>query len=119
MIKLGERLKELREEKNLSQTELAKHFNIARSTYSQYESNTRAPSDDIKIKFAEYFNVSIDYLLGLTNIKRITESDKMAIKLFKELEEVGYTIKEKDMPKLKLACKVALTESDIYSTTNK
>lgn len=63
-MNLGERLKKLRLQKGISQTELAKHFNIARSTLSQYESNIRTPSDEIKLKFAEYFNVSVDFLLG-------------------------------------------------------
>lgn len=65
---LGERLKYLRLDKQISQTELAKQFNIARSTLSQYESNQRTPSDEIKLKIADYFNVSLDYLLGKTNI---------------------------------------------------
>ncbi|WP_211203946.1 helix-turn-helix domain-containing protein [Peptoniphilus duerdenii] len=61
---LGSNIKYLREKNNLSQKELAKILNISNSTLSQYESNVRVPSDDIKILIADYFNVSLDYLLG-------------------------------------------------------
>lgn len=61
---LGGNIKELREAKNLTQRELAKILNIANSTLSQYESNIRIPSDDVKVQIADFFNVSIDYLLG-------------------------------------------------------
>lgn len=64
---LGNKIKNLREKNNLSQKELAKILNIANSTLSQYESDVRVPSDDIKILIADYFNVSLDYLLGRPN----------------------------------------------------
>lgn len=60
---LGERLKQLRLNKNISQKDLAKHFNIARSTLSQYESNQREPSLQMLLKISDYFNVSVDELL--------------------------------------------------------
>lgn len=66
---IGERIRQLRIEKELTQTQLSDIFHIAKSTLSQYENNIRTPNDDIKIKLANYFNVSLDYLLGKTNIK--------------------------------------------------
>lgn len=69
MITLGNRLKELREEKEISQQEFASIMNIGNSTLSQYESDKRTPNDDLKMKIAEFFNVSMDYLMGLTDIK--------------------------------------------------
>lgn len=69
MSSLGKRIKELREEKGLSQIELAKLLNISNTTLSQYETNQRVPSDEIKIKLAEFFNCSVDYLLGRTDIR--------------------------------------------------
>lgn len=65
----GERLKELRIEKGLTQNELGKIFNMQRERLSQYETNKRQVDDKTKILFAEYFKVSIDYMLGRTNIK--------------------------------------------------
>lgn len=61
---LSEKIKKLRENKNLQQKDLVDYLKIAKSTYSQYESGTRMPSLDIIMKIAEFYNVSIDYLLG-------------------------------------------------------
>lgn len=67
MSVLGKRIKNLREKNSLNQIELAKLLNISNTTLSQYETGQRIPSDDIKIKIADFFNVSVDYLLGRTN----------------------------------------------------
>lgn len=80
---LGNKIKYLREKNNLSQKELAKILNIANSTLSQYESDVRVPSDDIKILIADYFNVSLDYLLG----RPITHNTSKEKSKAKELEE--------------------------------
>lgn len=66
---LGKRIKKLREASNISQITLSKHLNISNTTLSQYETGKRIPSDEIKNKLADYFNVSLDYLLGRTNNK--------------------------------------------------
>ena len=65
---LGKKIRELREENNITQQDLAKYLKVAKSTLSQYETGSRIPNDDIKKSIALKFNVSIDYLLGLTNI---------------------------------------------------
>lgn len=65
--KLANRIKKLREEKKLTQKELANIINISNTTLSQYESGQRMPNDIIKIKLADFFNVSLDYLVGRTN----------------------------------------------------
>ncbi|MBV4439409.1 helix-turn-helix domain-containing protein [Clostridium tyrobutyricum] len=67
---LGNRIKSLREERSMNQLELAKILHIGNTTLSQYESDKRIPSDIVKKKIAEYFNVSLDYLMGLTDIKK-------------------------------------------------
>lgn len=64
---IGSRIKSLREKKNLAQFELASILKIGNSTLSQYETGARTPSDDMKIAIANYFDVSVDYLLGLEN----------------------------------------------------
>jgi transcriptional regulator with XRE-family HTH domain len=63
---LGKRIKRLREKNNLNQLEFSKILNISNTTLSQYEAGNRTPSDVIKEKVADYFNVSVDYLLGRT-----------------------------------------------------
>lgn len=66
MSGLGEILTELREDKGLTQRELAKEFHVSGSTISAYEIGKRPPSIEMLIAYAEYFDVTTDYLLGLT-----------------------------------------------------
>lgn len=63
------RLKDLREDKDLLQKDVAKILNIAQRTYSGYETETREMSYQLLKKVALFYNTSIDYILGLTNIK--------------------------------------------------
>ena len=65
METLGERLKELREKRNLLQKEVAGELNILAQTYSRYENNLRDPNIEQLKRLAEYYNVSTDYLLGI------------------------------------------------------
>ncbi len=67
-------LKKLRKENNLTQYALGKKLKYCRSTISNYEQNTRLPSADVLIEIANYFDVSLDYLLGRSNI-RISAED--------------------------------------------
>ena len=64
MSTLGNNIRFLREKNNLTQVALAEILNVGNVAVSQYESGTRVPSDDVKIRIADYFNVSLDYLLG-------------------------------------------------------
>lgn len=68
-MRLGERLKQLRLEKNLIQKEIAQLLNISTSAYGYYEQSKRDPDTKTLIILAEFFDVSVDYLLGLTDIK--------------------------------------------------
>ncbi|WEA52270.1 helix-turn-helix transcriptional regulator [Weissella paramesenteroides] len=58
------RLKELREAKGLSQRQLANELGMVRQAYSNYERGEREPRIDVLIKLADYFDVSVDYLIG-------------------------------------------------------
>ncbi|HID0882456.1 TPA: helix-turn-helix domain-containing protein [Clostridium botulinum] len=62
----GDRLKELREEKQLTQEELGKFLNVSRQTISGYEAGAIEPSISNLVKLANIFNVSLDYLLCRT-----------------------------------------------------
>lgn len=66
---LGERLKQLREETELTQESFGKQFNLAKSTVSQYESGISRPDDALKVKIALHYKVSLDWLMGLTDIR--------------------------------------------------
>lgn len=68
-MEIGTRIKNLREESGLTQMAFAKILNINNSTLCQYESGDRAPSDDIKGRIADHFQVSMDYLMGRTDIR--------------------------------------------------
>ena len=61
----GDRLADLRKDKGLTQLELADKLNIAYHTISSYETNRSNPDDEMKIKIARIFDVTLDYLLGL------------------------------------------------------
>jgi transcriptional regulator with XRE-family HTH domain len=67
MNKFAERLKELRIENGLSQDELAIKTQISQSSISLYELGKRTPTIDIAIILCNFFKVSADYLIGLTD----------------------------------------------------
>ena len=58
------RLKELRLKNNLTQKEIADYLNIKQNTYSQYENGKRQVPTEIYMRLADYYDVSLDYLLG-------------------------------------------------------
>lgn len=65
------RLKELRKEKGISQVKLAMDLCVNQNTISRYENGEREAGYDMLIKIADYFNVSVDYLLERTDIRKI------------------------------------------------
>lgn len=78
------RLKELREERELNQSDIAKKLNISTAAYSYYENEKRdIPTNVLKL-LSEFFNCTIDYLLGKTNIRNIEDEFKFAY--HKEIE---------------------------------
>ena len=66
-MSFGKRLRNLRENKGLTQEELGKIINQKKSNISKYENERLQPSMETINSFAEYFNVSIDYLFGRTD----------------------------------------------------
>lgn len=65
----GYRLRELREGKNLTQTQVAKRLNLSKTTISGYENNIKTPSLEVLVKLSILYGVSADYILGLENRK--------------------------------------------------
>jgi len=61
----GERLKEIREESKLTQTEFAKVFGTSKSNINKWESGVHAPNLETVVRLAVFFKVPTDYLLGL------------------------------------------------------
>jgi len=64
------RIRDLREDKELSQTQVAKYLEMSQTGYSKYETGENDLPTNILIKLARFYNTSIDYLLGETNEKR-------------------------------------------------
>ena len=65
------RLKELREDADISQKVIAEYLNIKQNTYSQYENGQRQLPLEVLIKLSKYYNVSTDYILELTDKRNI------------------------------------------------
>ncbi|MDO7907197.1 helix-turn-helix transcriptional regulator [Paenibacillus sp. JX-17] len=66
-MKTGNRIAELREQRGLTQEELAGSLGITRASLSHYEKNRRKPDFETLTKIADIFEVSIDYLIGRTS----------------------------------------------------
>ena len=64
---LYKRIRDLREDKDLTQKELASVLNCSQQVYSNYELGQRDIPTDILIKLSSYYNVSVDYILGISN----------------------------------------------------
>lgn len=98
----GERLKELRLENELTQLELAKKLFISKSSICKYEKDNNFPEASLLQKIADYFNVSVDYLLGKSDDRKIILNDdihlKYALKLADILKSNGYELTEESIP---------------------
>ncbi len=84
MATFGERLRFLRQEKKITQKELARQFKLAESAISMYERNERTPSQDLTKEMADYFEVFTDYLLGHSDFRTAKEAAEKWDKLNKE-----------------------------------
>ncbi|EGT4599386.1 XRE family transcriptional regulator [Clostridioides difficile] len=75
-MNFGQRLKEIRVQKNLTGEELGKILNVTKVAISNWESGRRFPNQDILISIADYFNISLDFLLCRTNEKQAFSYDR-------------------------------------------
>ncbi|MCJ7836847.1 helix-turn-helix domain-containing protein [Cuneatibacter sp. NSJ-177] len=90
---LLERLKTLRRKVNLSQQDLARDIHISREAYSMYENGHRQPPYETLVSLAQYYKVSVDYLLGLTDqpspALTLTEEEFKLLSEFRALDKRG------------------------------
>jgi len=108
-----ERLRELREKREISQNQIAQSLNVCISAISKYESGVNSPDVKKLIKIAEIFNVSIDYLLGLSDIfipLYGTETARFIIKL------PSFTTQEQFGVVRKIAAVILKTEIKAFET---
>lgn len=71
-----ERIRNLREDMDLTQTDIATYLHISQRTYSRYENDERSIPIEILSKLADFHHTSVDYLIGRTDNKRPYESSK-------------------------------------------
>ena len=87
------RLKELRKQKHISQTDLAKALNMKQTTISSYEKGKTQPPIEVLIDIANYFNVSLDYLLerqyeNKIDLASLSKTKQNIIKMVTQLNEL-------------------------------
>lgn len=85
-MKFGDKLRELLEMHNLSQKELGEKLNIAPSTIGNYVRNIRQPDHATLVVFANYFNVSVDFLLGNSKNNKIGHEEQLLLTIYYELK---------------------------------
>ena len=91
-------IRELREKKGITQTKLAEILGVGRTTITMYEKGTIVPPADILRKLADYFNVSVDYLLGR---EETVKEEKPAIKMTDFIDKcIEFNITSEDLKKL-------------------
>lgn len=89
----GDKLKALRKERGLTQQQLADKMELVKGSISAYEQNTKYPSLDVLIKLCTFFQVSADYMLGLSDdmqfkMSALTdEQAQLILQLIAELEQ--------------------------------
>lgn len=66
-------LREIREDNDIKQKDIAKYLNVSQNTYSQYETGVISLTAEVLTKLSDYYNVSIDYLLDKTNNPKISK----------------------------------------------
>ena len=102
MATFGERFKTLRNEKQLTQDKLAEMFFLNKSSISRYESDKQLPEPAALQKFADFYNVSLDYLMGISDIRKPSGviDSKLDVKelrdIAKDLEKVKKELLESD-----------------------
>ena len=83
-MSLGGKLRELRKKRGLSLREFGEKFNLAKSSLSEYENDKIKPPQETLVKFANFFDVSTDYLLG-----RVDDPEVNLLTLNDELKSLG------------------------------
>lgn len=91
----GNRIRRLREEKNLKQEQVAVILRVNRKAVSHYENDLREPSFEILIKMAELYHVQTDYLLGIDN-SRMIQAAGLTDKEYSMISDLVADIAEKN-----------------------
>ncbi len=97
---VGKRIRQLRKEKGVTQNELSNFLGLTPKMISFYELEKRYPPHDIILKISDFFNVSTDYLLGKSDVKKpekiVSDYDSLSEESKKQLEKYIELLKIKD-----------------------
>lgn len=96
---MNNKIRKLRESRGLSQGEAAKRMGIARTTYSNYEAGNREPDFDTIKRIANFYDVSVDFLLGGSD-KSYNDEDTTIRLIEEEANRLGLTINDPIFQKL-------------------
>lgn len=122
ILLIGKRIKDLRKKRKLTQAELSDSINIGQSTLANFENGKRTIPVDIVIQLAQFFNVSADYLLGLSNSpdakevihgEQLSTDEKKLIDNYRTLNSDGKQIVIGKILDLKLAGATASKKKDV------
>lgn len=93
----GERLRDLRKKRRLTQVELGKEVNVTSTAISYYEKGEKKPAYETLVKLADFFDVSLDYLLGRVDSEKGEEKPGPQMDMFfigEDGETYGFTKKQ-------------------------
>ncbi|WP_313758502.1 MULTISPECIES: helix-turn-helix transcriptional regulator [Tissierella] len=123
MKSIGEILKSLREEKSLSMDEMVeqlKQYGVtpSKSMISRWENNKAEPSMEYARILSKYFNVSLDYLIGLSDEKKSSSKDDRTLSEIEILTQAAHKVghdgplSDSEIEKIKLAIQIALAKRE-------
>ncbi len=84
-MQFNDRFRQLMDDHQITRKELAEQLNIAYSTLGNYLNGDREPDIDMLIKIADFFSVSVDYLLGHHTDETISDEETRLLHLFRQL----------------------------------
>lgn len=96
MAEFSDRLKLLRKERKITQKELAEIINLSSGAIAMYETGNRTPDKEVLSAIADFFDVSLDYLLGRTDERSPADKIKAAISDDPELMEFWEELQKRD-----------------------
>ncbi|MBS5927203.1 MAG: helix-turn-helix transcriptional regulator [Clostridium sp.] len=117
---LGDKIKKLRKERHITQSELANAIGLSRSSIGMIESNKQGTGNDSLIKIADFFNVTVDYLLSEDDAENIEKKERDYSLTIKEQENIDMEA-QKILDELSMSFsknKNILTEEDYFAIEN-
>lgn len=120
----SQRLKQLRKERGITQEQLAAIIGVERSSIGKYEGKSHIiPSDDVKYKIAEFFGVSVDYLLGYTDvsapINASLDYNATEVKLIEDFRTLDKEGKKYILQTMAMAVATSIYKTDVISDVEK